>query len=689
MNLRSGPSESAMRAASTLNRVGRSGQSRKRPAPEGISQPAHKSRIVQANSRESGGASNANSPTATSSKSLRRPQRSTGQSTGTVRTGRGEDVYNLQSPEQPNTTELSTAKRGRSYNTRRKGQASEPLRGSTQSEAAPRTRSNRTKNIQPVVHPPSREPSPVEPEKTPSVETPVSSRTRKQTRTDSNEAPADADGLSGTTILPSQGEKSPRADDASPTNPGNQSQEPEADPGRPPDTSSPCSDESDRSKVLGEYEIDEAASLHDCQDKWIQILDGITEVEKKRYSRILDKRTKPFLKALNKLESLSKLRYENEPSSPDFRETPHNTSGIIHDLTQLSRRILGSLSRGVLSDIYHVIIPKLVKVAASTLRYGFRDGEIGRLTLQELVAILGITKDFVTSIRRSRDKPESTNGIRKIVHNTINPSTKELIEAYKDILKDERNKELARVAEAERQELRLQRLAKEQRNREQQQLANAERYREIDKCIFNSIQPLQLERLLFRHGGQDLPLSQPFSYALSNDPDDIELRLSNRVDVPSVPPDPTTQRNKNSSFKTDIAQADGIRTPSPVISETEGILTHSMPTPLGLRHEETRLSRPKESSQKIMDRTITQEDGEYAWKDSEVTALMNGLQRYTDTDRYYRIWREYTGYAEAPLRFRTMDEIMKQAKWFKQFYLNKPSLMERWGYVEWLMSVAG
>jgi hypothetical protein len=80
------------------------------------------------------------------------------------------------------------------------------------------------------------------------------------------------------------------------------------------------------------------------------------------------------------------------------------------------------------------------------------------------------------------------------------------------------------------------------------------------------------------------------------------------------------------------------------------------------------------------------------WSEEEDSALLIGLEEFTDANRYLEIDEVY-GSADGPLRGRDVDELMQRARFYKQSMAShieeereKVGNVDRWAY---LLSVEG
>lgn len=464
------------------------------------------------------------------------------------------------------------------------------------------------------------------------------------------------------------------------------------------------------SMELDETDLNKAAELLDCGEFWLKLREGVETLRSQSGPRMLERRTRAFLQNAKDLQRACKLRSTIEPCEASFRDATHNIHENIGDMETLASQISRSLSKKSSSDIYHHVIERLVGLVESMLFYGFYHDNFAYSTLEEPTRVLKMIIDLIKPLPLFKDKTSTTAGIRRTVNQTIKLNVGKLIKTYENFLSKEHEKEKTRDAEARRRQgrakVKMEREREERRRRreiEKQQQA-------IDRWISElwskdqQLKAQQIEhqklRLLYKnptrlqrgsqlsflsHSPEPGPRAKPPGIQLEPIDDDSNIEFHDRGRNRSVDP----QMNGTARFLANQNHPNGLQTPSPAISEADGILATTNLAPLGPRDEEALLLRPRLLSQKAPDYRRPQQNTDEKWTTPELQALVDGLQRHRHgDDRFYWIWKDSTaGRAGTPLRTRSMDDIVKQARSLKQMCLRDLDWIRNHGDLGWLMSV--
>ncbi|KAL9616852.1 MAG: hypothetical protein Q9160_008308 [Pyrenula sp. 1 TL-2023] len=694
--------ESAKRTTALLNQMA---IGHKRAAPDTVPKLPKKVRVIQNSNENNGEPSKIGPSVKQGSKGLNRPKKVL---RSTSRPGKGENLFDLPTEDPTKAAEARPAKQKPSTTVHNLRSRNPPGGSQPTKKSSPKQRGRPRKSqidvkshSKPISSAPSLPPSSgtgnkAAAEKATAVDEGYGSSNtidcslQEQTNTAIDESPSSA-----TVRNNASGTETPDARNA-PSTPQDDGEENRAD--NAEDSESSVADEADLSSdnaektdILEEFGIEEAAKLLQCASQWSELLNAAQEARKCHGPRIENE-------TLKRLHFLTKVRGEKGPSSQDSRQHTADVTETIDQIKKHCREIKievqtnQTIKSGLGIEVYNRTIVSLIRLAAKMLRHGFRDdGSLSLSSLQELVDVLHCSRNLLQVIYNMKPRPLEKTGEPTPPKMVLKSSLNDLIRAYDDYLSQVRNEEAARTREAQIKANRAERRAQERRKEEDTRRLAQQRRDELAQEI---AQIQSEDPWMFRLGSS--------KYVNKTN------RVANSTQISTLQPPVLINSNREAEYdecfeipaallsspsvnsespRTILSQANARpSTPSSARdSSPDGILAE-FTSPQGPHHHHYHGRIPSRPKTKPPTSSALDPDPQ-PWESHELEALIDGLRRFSGPSRYFEIATCYSMEEGRPLRYRDMDAITQKAMWLKKTWRDDEVMTAKHGLPAWLMTV--
>ncbi|KAL9113859.1 MAG: hypothetical protein Q9227_001993 [Pyrenula ochraceoflavens] len=410
--------------------------------------------------------------------------------------------------------------------------------------------------------------------------------------------------------------------------------------------------------------LDTAMNALDCGDNWKCVIEAAQKIQEIAFgNRVKTASTKALKKSLISLERICQDLVQARSSGSNNRiqqlrvQFDEAIAEVVSQTSNFKRNKENHLSTKSIQDAYCHIIPSSILALKGILVLAYQDGKFEAAILTGLVEFMDTTASVCLRAQEWRPSPTLEVGIKQNVRRAIKPRLEKLIGRYKDYLRAEQVGRAAANDLMHAQERRLRIEAEETRRLEQKRQMIAVYHQVADESIEKMLEsglPF-LKHSRYRHYMLPSRRTEP-------DFDDLDDLLGERTsnrEIATTPP-PRTATGPITGGSPEIA----------------------LRSPLSVRARN--LSPRTRHPQRILSTGFSVER---SWEDTEIEALLNGLQLYRGRSRYYDIAQHFGKRQGDPLVYRDMDDIKQQARLLKKFYLSNDTLQSRKEDREWLLSI--
>jgi hypothetical protein len=399
-----------------------------------------------------------------------------------------------------------------------------------------------------------------------------------------------------------------------------------------------------------------ASGLYECKKSWDSMLEAVRDNldEGDQDNRAAE------IRELAGLIDAARLAYRaiRRADGANMEDKEEEIEELLVDIGERVRTMRATADRKrnsrLIRDVYVHGIPKMVQLLKNALVTRSLKEEPSTASLKELVKIIDATLDLCVKAYHWRPRPILEYGVKRRTRNVIKMSLEALRTAYIAAQHDSPDNDNDDDDDDEEEEAR--------KFEKRQALAE-----HVAKYLAHELEKKQRAEHNRRERNRDRNRRRTNGALLQATTFDID-----QLDLDDVMPAPALNGLRRSLPWTETG-----------VMAARGSLVSSIPVRPLARHV------PQVSRERTEDIP-----GPMArrWSEEEDSALLRGLEEFTDANRYLEIDEVY-GSADGPLRGRDVDELMQRARFYKQSMAShieeereKVGNVDRWAY---LLSVEG
>ena len=392
-----------------------------------------------------------------------------------------------------------------------------------------------------------------------------------------------------------------------------------------------------------------ASGLYECKKSWDSMLEAVRDNldEGDQDNRAAE------IRELAGLIDAAKLAYRaiRRADGANMEDKKEEIEELLVDIGERVRTMRATADRKrnsrLIKDVYVQAIPKMVQLLKTALVTRSLKEEPSIASLKELVKIIDATLDLCVKAYHWRPRAILEDGVKRRTRNVIKMSLEALRTAYiaaqYDYPDDEGEEEARKVEK-------------------RQALAE-----HVAKFLAHELEKKQRAEHNRRERNRDRNRRRTNGALLQATDFDID-----QLDLDDVMPAPALNGLRRSLPWTETG----------VVAARRSLVSSIPVRPLARHVPQVSRERTEDIPGPMARR----------WSEEEDSALLRGLEEFTDANRYLEIDEVY-GSADGPLRGRDVDELMQRARFYKQSMAShieeereKVGNVDRWAY---LLSVEG